>query len=165
MQAAITTGAATAKAVVSSRVGIRAPDDPAWSAFAQLHPDATVFHHPAWSQVLTDAYGYRSLVLASTNASGHIDAGLPVAVVRNGTAGSDLVALPFTDYCSPLAADPEALARFGVGLQEWRRTARCRRLEVHGTMPTQAGLHPAMVAVRHVLSPAGGRDALLYAPP
>src|SRR3981081_3169905 len=115
---------------MQSDITALATDDPAWFAFAQRHPDATVFHHPAWTRTVTDAYGYGSRVLATTDASGHIVAGLPGAGVRDGAAGAELVAFPFTDVCPPLAADEDALTRLGAALEGWRQSARCRRLEV-----------------------------------
>ena len=75
--------------------------DPAWMEFVATSPDATVFHHPRWLEVLVAAYGYRPLILAARGHDGQIVAGVPVIRVRR-LSGSAWVSLPFTDYCPPL---------------------------------------------------------------
>jgi CelD/BcsL family acetyltransferase involved in cellulose biosynthesis len=101
--------------------------DPRWSAFVAGSPTATPFHHPAWSRVLADCYGYRPFALAVGDAQGTIAAGIPAMEVRGPLGGRRWLSLPFTDSCEPLG-DPAALyegldaarARAGVGTLEIR---------------------------------------------
>ncbi|MGA7912355.1 MAG: hypothetical protein WCC30_12520 [Candidatus Dormiibacterota bacterium] len=44
--------------------------------FAAAHPEATVFHHPAWVRVLAGAYGYEPGVRALQSDDGTILAAL-----------------------------------------------------------------------------------------
>src|SRR5713101_6738397 len=42
---------------------VRSIEDPGWAAFVASQSAATVFHHPAWSRLLAETYGYRSFAL------------------------------------------------------------------------------------------------------
>src|SRR4051794_41068573 len=86
-------------------------DDPAWAALVAGSPAAPPFHHPAWAQVLADAYGYRAFVLAEAGGDdGGPVAGAPFLEVRSLAGRRRWISLPFTDSCPPLAPDPDAFA-------------------------------------------------------
>src|SRR2546428_4980589 len=55
---------------------VPANEDSRWLQFLASQPDATVFHHPAWTRALAETYGYRPVVLAQAAAQGAIVAGL-----------------------------------------------------------------------------------------
>jgi CelD/BcsL family acetyltransferase involved in cellulose biosynthesis len=134
--------------------------DPRWLRFLQSDPEATVFHHPAWSQVLADAYGYRPLLLAQTDPDGEIVAGLPL-VEHRALGGRDLIGLPFTDYCPPLARSAGDLAALSTSLVAWRRLGRVRTIAVHGPLPVGPGIHLTQRGVRHILPlRPGSREVL-----
>ncbi len=143
---------------LSPTIGIRPLDGPEWGAFVSGQPEATIFHHPAWAQLLADTYGYRSFALVQTNPSGEIVAGLPVVATRRRLMGTAMVSLPFADHCPPLAQDAGHLAAFADGLVAWRQMAGCRRLDIRAEIPPRAGIYPVLVAVRHVLTLDGGGD-------
>jgi hypothetical protein len=76
--------------------------DPRWAQFVESHPMATVFHTPAWLNVLKQTYGYEPVVL-TTSSSGHpLKNGLVSCRVSSFLTGSRYVSLPFTDHCQPL---------------------------------------------------------------
>jgi len=139
----------------SSAVQVCAPDDPRWLSFVASQPDATLFHHPAWSRVLRQTYGYRTLVLAQTGQDDAIVAGTP-AVELAGLRGRRLVALPFTDHCPPLADSVSSLQALSRNLVAWRKATGARQLLVHGALPPAAGIHQEVRGVRHVLALSGG---------
>jgi len=66
---------------------LAAIDDPRWTAFIESQPDATLFHHPAWVQVLAEAYGYHAFLIVHRDEDGNIVAGMPVLDVRNALRG------------------------------------------------------------------------------
>jgi len=77
--------------------------DARWDEFVSAHPDATVYHHSAWTQFLADAYGHTPLYLGLMSADGHRLLGvLPLLFVDSLLTGKRLVSLPFTSYCNPL---------------------------------------------------------------
>ena len=124
--------------------------DPSWARLVARSPTATVFHHPAWLELLTATYGYSITACAVRGDDGRLTAGLPIAEVASRFTGRRLVALPFSDLGPPLAEDGaagtlhDALSAF----QAWRGLP----LEVRGTA---AVLHDAPGGERfhhHVLA-------------
>lgn len=124
--------------------------DSVWAEFVASHPDAQPFHVPVWSEVLAGCYGYESFVLASHDDAGRIMAGLPATRIRSWLTGDRLVALPFSDYCPPLAANGEALVAFIDGLLLWHRENADIPLEVHDSLESREGVYHVDSVVRHV---------------
>lgn len=81
-------------------------DDRRWITFISRHDQAAIFHHPAWLQLLSACYQQRSFVIAVTDSTGEIRAGIPVVDVQSFLTGHRWVSLPFTDHCAPLYDDP-----------------------------------------------------------
>jgi len=126
------------------------PAGSAWSALVAEAPEATAFHHPAWGQVLADAYGFRSTVLAMTDAGGRVRAGAALARVRRLRRAA-WVSLPFADHCPALALDPASRDRFATGLAAWGASAGAP-IEVRGGIPVMPAWPGAAIAVQHVLA-------------
>ncbi len=90
--------------------------DPRWEAFVLGHPDATIYHHPAWLMVLEREYRQRSLFLACEDPQGRLQGvfpllytrGLPLS--RGPLTGPRLSSLPRTPLAGPLAAGRAALS-------------------------------------------------------
>jgi CelD/BcsL family acetyltransferase involved in cellulose biosynthesis len=125
--------------------------DVRWARFVESSPAATIFHHPAWTAVLTGTYGYRPVVLALGDAHGEIRAGAVFLDVRSRLTGRRLVSLPFTDHSPVLARDDDALREFAAALVDWRARAGVPRLEVHAELPDLPGVHRVPEGVRHLL--------------
>jgi hypothetical protein len=147
-----------AETVLAQRVARAVPtlevagiDDPRWMAFIEGHPDATVFHHPAWAQVLADAYGYRPSLIVHVDDGGDIVAGLPVMDVRGLLRSRRFISMPFTDYCPPLARDEADLTFFAEALGPWQIGAQST-LEVRGALPDVDAVRPVDLGFRHVLT-------------
>jgi CelD/BcsL family acetyltransferase involved in cellulose biosynthesis len=147
-------------ATESPSLEIRSIDDHDWFAFVAAQPEATVFHHPAWSSAIARVYGFRSMVAIQCDGAGRVVAGLPMMLVQRPLLGGRLAALPFTDYCPPLVRDPGALPGFTSALVSWSKAFGGRHLEVHSELPPMASVHGFPVAVRHVLGLQGGQPAV-----
>jgi FemAB-related protein (PEP-CTERM system-associated) len=65
----------------------------------------TLYYTPAWLDLITTLYGYSTLPLTSTNASGRVVGYLPLCLIQSPVTGRRLVSLPFSDHCPLLAAD------------------------------------------------------------
>ena len=63
------------------------PQDPRWFNFIEAQPDAVIFHHPAWIDVLGQTYKYHPFILAHCNDNGEVLAGLPVIEVNSWLTG------------------------------------------------------------------------------
>ncbi len=103
-------------------------DDPRWLGFVAGRPEASGFHHPAWSRVLAEAYGFRPFALALAREDGSLAAGLPLMEVR-GLRGRRWISLPFTDNCPPLAG-PDDEPRLLSAVDSERRRAGIGRVEI-----------------------------------
>jgi CelD/BcsL family acetyltransferase involved in cellulose biosynthesis len=101
--------------------------DPRWADFVAGQPAATPFHHPDWGTLVADCYGFRAFAVTTSDATGQIQAGLPVIEVRHLHREPKWVSLPFTDYCPPLVSAPEDEARLSSALQQISEAGRRSR--------------------------------------
>ena len=129
--------------------------DPRWADFVAGQPEATAFHHPDWARLVASSYGFRAFVIATSDTTGKIQAGLPVIEVRHLRREPKWVSLPFTDYCPPLLSAPEDEASLSSALQEASKAAGVRRVEVRAPL---AGTAPTGTAFRHVVALDGDPD-------
>lgn len=126
--------------------------DPAWLAFLERSPSATVFHHPRWLELLREQYGYE-LYACCVEDGGEIAAGIPIARIESRLTGRRLVALPFSDFCPPAlapGAGSPALAALGEALAEERRRTGLE-LTVHAALPNAPGAFVQHRFCRHLL--------------
>ncbi len=133
---------------------ILAIDDPAWHEFVRASPAALPYHHPAWTQLLAECYGYRPFALTAANGDGSIAAGLPVMEVAHPMGlfgGRRWVSLPFTDYCPPLLPPGNDGEELAAELGESHRRAAVGELQVRAALP--GGVFRARTAaVTHTLT-------------
>jgi hypothetical protein len=104
--------------------------DPRWSEFIKRQPHTTIFHTPAWLEVLRRAYGYEALALTTASPSEDLSNGLVVCRVHSWLTGRRLVSLPFSDHCEPLAENTEALRCLMAGLKKRANAEGCRYVEL-----------------------------------
>jgi len=128
-------------------------DDPRWSDFVSARTDATLFHHPVWSELLRDCYGYPAMALALTDSSGAIVAGLPVIDVSLPIARRRWVSLPFTDHSAPLVGS--SAADLVAALRDLARSAKFGALEIRAPLPVELGVQSQTAFVRHALPLSG----------
>ena len=91
------------------RIETRPITDPSWLEFISGQDSATIFHHPAWAELLAECYGYRPFVLVSVDEAGRVNGGIPLMDVRSRLTGHRWISLPFSDYCTPLCSAPSVL--------------------------------------------------------
>jgi CelD/BcsL family acetyltransferase involved in cellulose biosynthesis len=96
--------------------------DERWGEFVEGAERATLFHHPAWLELLAATYRYDFDAVCVVDDGGRVVAGLPWGRIESRLTGRRLVALPFSDACEPLTegASSEELAR---AIDEHRRAA------------------------------------------
>jgi FemAB-related protein (PEP-CTERM system-associated) len=100
-----------------------------WNAFAESHPDGTIYHSLAWRSVTQEGLGHRPYYLRSADSSGEFHAILPLFLVK-GPFGRRLVSVPMRDRGGLLANDRESaslLLRRAIALT---RELECRYLEL-----------------------------------
>lgn len=134
-------------------------DDPRWWAFVEHQPQAAIFHHPAWSGLLAQTYGYTPFVVARLDDQQQVIAGLPLMAIDSRLTGRRWVGLPFSDYCPPLYQDPgdlAALCDWLVGQVAGRQTPR---IEARWALP-DSRFQAAAPYVLHQLDLRGGLGAV-----
>lgn len=77
--------------------------DPLWLKLLERYP-STVFHGPAWMNVLTDTYGFEPSAYVVVDDKGEPLAGVPFCVVED-VNGIDVISMPFSDFTDPLVED------------------------------------------------------------
>lgn len=119
-----------------------------WTAFASSHREASIFHHPAWSAVLSECYGYRPFTVGIQDTQGVLRAGLPM-MEMGSRRSRRWVSLPFTDHCAPLHDGEQHLAALDRALGSIARDPDAPELSVRYPMPQAEGLHSSSEFVLH----------------
>ncbi|MDQ3855903.1 MAG: GNAT family N-acetyltransferase [Chloroflexota bacterium] len=109
--------------------------DPRYGAFVATQPDALIYHHPRWLQVLEQAYGYQPAILACEDAHGGLHGVLPLFHTRGIISGDRLTSLPHTPVAGPLASDEQARAALVTGAIEWARKNQHTVLQIKTALP------------------------------
>ena len=136
------------------------PHDPKWTEFVARQSPANIFHSSLWMDLLSSCYGYRPFVYVVTGGDGSVTAGLPFLGVSSWLTGRRWVSLPFTDHCSPLGQDEEALKELIKELVQLRARQEIPRMDLHWPLPEQDGVHPGKEFVWHNLALSNTPEAL-----
>lgn len=124
--------------------------DQRWADFVERHPDAVIYHHPAWMQVLTRESRNQPLCLGCADASGQLRGVLPLLytrglpLARGSRLGRRLSSLPRTPVAGPLAADSTAVAALTTAAVALARSEPGIRLEVKLSSNELTGLAPEL---------------------
>jgi CelD/BcsL family acetyltransferase involved in cellulose biosynthesis len=132
--------------------------DPAWAAFVAGHPDALPFHDPAWPATLAETYGFRAFVITVPDGGDRIGGGIGVMEMRDPVRGRRWAALPFTDRCPPLLADPDLEAPLAGALLDVAARAGVSRVDVRWPLP---GMTAAAVATIQELDLTPGSEQVV----
>ncbi len=89
--------------------------DPRWESFVTQHPDALIYHHPAWLSALEQEYRQRCVYLTCEDSGGKLHGVFPLMYTRglpfsggSPLTGARLASLPRTPLAGPLTIDPRA---------------------------------------------------------
>src|SRR5713226_2806502 len=102
--------------------------DPRWEALVTTLPNGLIYHHPAWLQVLEEAYGYKPVNLACQDANGQLRGILPLFYTRGLLTGRQFSSLPRTPVAGPLACDDQAMVTLAHAALERTREKPGARL-------------------------------------
>jgi hypothetical protein len=109
-------------------------EDPRWQDLVAVSCEALPYHHPAWSQVLHETFGYRLAPLGCTNSAGRLVGVLPMVEKKSLLAGLHLSSLPNTPTAGPLAIDQVAVAALlsGAAARVDHSAAKWLQLKIAG---------------------------------
>lgn len=111
------------------------PSDSKWNLFINNQRKATIFHHPAWLNLLAECYGFTPHVAVILDEAGDIRAGIPIMETRSWLTGDRWVSLPFSDYCNPLYQDEDAINKLTSRLVLFFQENAIKKLEIRWKLP------------------------------
>jgi CelD/BcsL family acetyltransferase involved in cellulose biosynthesis len=116
------------------------PEDPRWRGFVAGRSEALPYHHPAWSHVLQETFGYRLTPLGCIDATGRLVGVLPLVEKKSLLRGTHLSSLPNTPTAGPLSVDRDSYAALlsGAAARVDHSAAKWLQLKVEG--PAVSGL-------------------------
>jgi lipid II:glycine glycyltransferase (peptidoglycan interpeptide bridge formation enzyme) len=126
--------------------------DERWIDFVESFPQANIFHHTVWANLIAECYGYRPFVIALIDEDNKICAGLPFLEVDNFLLGKCWVSLPYTDYCSPLFRDHNALENLTVELVRLSQDNHDIHIEVRWELQGIQPIQKTSLYVHHSLN-------------
>ncbi|RMF78587.1 MAG: FemAB family PEP-CTERM system-associated protein [Planctomycetota bacterium] len=103
-----------------------APTRAAWREYVERHREATLFHHPDWSDAVAETFGHQPAHLFAERG-GRLVGVLPLLEVRSWLAGRLLVSLPYAVYGGVLADDRQTTEALAAAAEDLAvaRGARC----------------------------------------
>ena len=146
-------------------VHVESTREPRWAPFVEGRPEALVYHHPAWIEVLSETYGYTEASLAAVDRDGVLRGVLPLFRRRGLLSGRRLTSLPHTPHAGPIG-DSTAVATLLNAAVDMAREDQGVRLQVKSPRADLATLAPAIVQEpwepTYVLSLPDDVDALRF---
>jgi CelD/BcsL family acetyltransferase involved in cellulose biosynthesis len=110
-----------------------------WGALVERQSqDASFYYSREWLDLISKHYGYAVIPLTTVNAAGEITGFLPVCSMWSPIRGRRLVALPFSDYCPPVASGESSAHELVDQAIALARQEKARYLEL------RAGVYPAL---------------------
>lgn len=137
--------------------------DSRWNRFLDHHPDASVFHSPAWLEALRRTYGYEPLAFTTCPPGAELRNSAVFCLVDSWLTGRRLVSLPFADHCDVLADAESDLTSIHSALAGEMRTRKLRYLEFRSIRPlasTLCGSHRKRTYCLHRLDLTPNVEAL-----
>jgi hypothetical protein len=128
-----------------------APSDSRWMDFIQTCPDANIFHHPNWLELMQECYGYTASILAIPDADGNIRTGLPFMKVNSPLTGRRWVSFPFSDYCNPLYRDEAAREELARELVNIFQSGLAKKMEIRWCLPHRPEIQQVSEFVLHTI--------------
>jgi FemAB-related protein (PEP-CTERM system-associated) len=76
--------------------------------FVKQYAKEPLYYSQDWLDLITHLYGYKSILLTTTDAVGQVTGLLPLCSIQSLITGRRLVSLPFSDFCPLLAENEES---------------------------------------------------------
>jgi CelD/BcsL family acetyltransferase involved in cellulose biosynthesis len=134
---------------------------PDWDGLVAAHRESSFFHGSAWARVLNRTYGHAPLYFCKV-AEKKLRTLLPIMEVSSIVSGRRGVSLPFSDFCTPMAADEAEDTRLLYeAAVEYGRERKWRYLECRNDSRDWSGDSIASVGFHgHVIELGGSEEAL-----
>lgn len=121
--------------------------DPRWEELVSSLSDGLIYHHPAWLQVIEEAFNYKPVNLACEDSDGQLRGILPLFSMRGLFTGRRFSSLPRTPVAGPLAYDDQAMAALVRAAVEQTSEASGTHLQLKMPSNTLDGLVNTVVGM------------------
>jgi serine/alanine adding enzyme len=136
--------------------------DKRWDDFVIGHPEATIYHHSAWSRVLAERYGHSPFCYVLEDDNKEILAGIPLQRIDSHLTGKRIVCLPCSEYCYPLSTVEGGAAQLLAVVKDKLDEGQQSYLEIRGwqdqSSPQELGLEEYPYYLTHVSNLTEGPD-------
>lgn len=121
--------------------------DSRWLELVRSLPDGIIHHHPAWLQVIEEAFNYTPTHLACEDTDGQLRAILPLFLTRSLLSGRRLSSLPRTPVAGPLASDEYAMVTLLDAAVKQTRELAGTQLQIKMLSNTLDGLVSGVIGI------------------
>jgi CelD/BcsL family acetyltransferase involved in cellulose biosynthesis len=104
---------------------------PAWDELLLTSDQSCFFHTSAWAKVLSESYGYQPLYFTAIEDN-TLSGLIALMEIKSFLTGCRGVSLPFTDFCPPVAEDPQVFEKLLAKAIEHGRNANWKSIEFRG---------------------------------
>ncbi len=104
---------------------------PDWDRIVESSPGSSFFHSYGWARTLSDSYGYAPFYFTIFE-KGKIKALISLMEIDSVLTGKRGVSLPFTDYCTPIAAGGMSFSNFFDYIVAFGKNRGWKRIELRG---------------------------------
>ena len=118
-------------------MSIRKISETNWLDFIDRCAQSSIFHHPAWLNTIEDTYKFHIVYCVLLDDLAEIVAGIPLF----NTNGRNNFTIPFTDHCSILSLDDQALSIFIEGLNALKSNVYNPKIEIRSPIPLPLDYH------------------------
>jgi len=115
------------------------PLDEEWESYVNSNDQATIFHHPSWIKTISHSYNYRPFAAVIIDADENIQAGIPFVEVNSMLTGKRWVSVSFSDHCTPLYNDQQALNTLILELGTMVSKGLVPKIELRWMVPDSLG--------------------------
>lgn len=121
--------------VSTLELAVRETAPPDWDAFAEQHPQASLYHLSGWSELAREVFGHRTLFVEARDPTGALRGILPVIQQRSWLLGNFATSMAFFNYGGAVTDDALVAERMMCRAAEAAEALGCRYLEFRDVQP------------------------------
>ena len=113
----------------AAALAVRETAPPDWDAFAEQHPDTSLYHLSGWSELAREVFGHRMLFVEAREPTGALRGILPVIQQRSWLLGNFATSVAFFNYGGAVTDNALVAERMMRRAAETVEALGCRYLE------------------------------------
>ena len=105
----------------------------AWDAYVDAHPNASLYHHYCWRDIVVRSFNHETIYVAAYDANNVICGILPLVRLRSKLFGDFAVSVPFFNYGGPLADNMATAQVLLDAAAQYARKIELGHIEIRST--------------------------------